>query len=203
MIRSIFLGLVVLSAAPLAHGALVTFEFSGVIDTVGDAHDLLEGAVQPGDTFSGSYTFDSDTPDSGLEDPDIGLYRFTGSSMVLWLADLEFPPAGGTFNVISVADFDVSDRFMMESYDYESAGFFISQSHVRLEDPTASAFESDALPTSPPLLGDFSSREFFWSAYVDDPDFPFGVTGTVTSLTPEPQALVLLLVGWVSALRRL
>jgi len=43
---------------------LITFAFEGDITSVTDRDGILGGQVQVGDTFSGSYTFESTTPDS-------------------------------------------------------------------------------------------------------------------------------------------
>ena len=45
-------------------GGLVTWEFAGEITLVRDPDNFLAGAVTVGSPFSGSYTFESATPDS-------------------------------------------------------------------------------------------------------------------------------------------
>jgi len=188
---------------PPAQGAMITFQFGGVIDVVDDPDNVLEGAVQAGNTFSGSYTFDPDTPDSYPDDPEFGVYE--NASLTVSLGNLTLVSQANDNNLIAVTDRPSYDRFVMGSYGFQSAGFSIHELDLSLYDSTATAFDSDALPTTPPDLGAFDpqtafDRAFFITGNRDGgPDFV--IFGTVTTLTPEPTSLMLMFFGAVVFMR--
>src|SRR5215471_12201681 len=64
------LGFALFSALPTAHATSTTFAYTGIVQTVVPA---LSGTFQPGDAFSGSYTFESTTPDADPS-PGFGSY---------------------------------------------------------------------------------------------------------------------------------
>ncbi|MGD2111093.1 MAG: hypothetical protein PVI86_17080, partial [Phycisphaerae bacterium] len=55
----------------VANAALITWEFGGRITSVHDVNDVLGGQVSVGTPFSGSFAFESTTPDS-LSGPNTG-----------------------------------------------------------------------------------------------------------------------------------
>jgi len=68
-------GVVVLGLLALpAQAELVTINIEGVVDTVEDDGNYLDGQVNPGNIITGWYTYDTDTPDSNPDDPVQGNY---------------------------------------------------------------------------------------------------------------------------------
>ena len=64
-----------------ARAELVTWGFSGEIDSVLDSENVLEGAVTVGTPFSGRFTFETTTPDDNPSNPGLGEYLgCTGSA---------------------------------------------------------------------------------------------------------------------------
>ncbi len=85
----------------------------------------------------------------------------------------------------------------MGSSRFDSAGLFVTELGVNLNDPTMTAFNSDALPLVPPDLADFATRDFSFQGQGG-----FDVRGNLTILTPEAGSFALLLVGVLTILRR-
>ena len=61
--------------ATLTFGEPITFVFSGELTLVSDRDGVLNGEVEVGARFGGTYTFESTTPDSRPDDPLRGLYE--------------------------------------------------------------------------------------------------------------------------------
>ena len=183
----------VFAAAPASAG-LIPFEFAGVIDTVSDPDNALDGAVQVGDPFSGSYTFDSDTPDSYPGDPGFGQYQSHSFAINIAGGGLAVD-AGPDDSQILVSNETYGDQYSSGAFGFESSGVGVNELEIRLADNTATAFDSDALPVTPPELSAFSWRTMFFNGVVLASDLEFNLYGTVTSLVPEPTVLLLLVAG--------
>ena len=62
--KIVLIGVAVVFCALPVNGALITIEIEAVVDTVLDEANYLEGKISPGDTITGSYTYESTTSDS-------------------------------------------------------------------------------------------------------------------------------------------
>jgi hypothetical protein len=144
----------------------ITFEFAGTVDGVFDGLGALGGLVQVGTPFTGSYTFDSETPNTAppVDEGEAGLYHH------------ESPPSGvqiqiGSFvfrSVPSSPDFDIivnnnigfsgADEYGFASHNNEAQGLlptpqlgldidWLAQTLFR------EPFDSVDLPIDPPDLG--------------------------------------------------
>ncbi len=186
-------GSVVCVLAPLARAGPVTFEFAGEVTRVVDSDDLLQGVVTVGSPFSGSYTFESKTPDSD-PNPRRGIYDDSILGLSGHVARLPFDLRPGAATRIELRDEYSGPN--LDSYrvlaDVEFAGrpldFFI-----RLGDTTGMALSTDLLLVAPPDLGLFSSREFH--IFDGSEQLHIVVDGMVQSLVPEPTTAVVLLAG--------
>jgi hypothetical protein len=186
----------------------ITFYFTGSItSTTGTA------PFARGDTFSGSYTFDSTATDSNAA-TDVGDYFFTTSPYGITVAidgyTITTSPGGspGNFLIEVLNNHSGEDGYTFHSYSNDVSGsptFTVTDVGFSGNDPTQTLFSSDALPLVPPDLSSFSTQVFGISGgAATGPDGPDGgggwdATGTLDSLTmtpvtsvPEPSGFVLL-----------
>jgi hypothetical protein len=182
------LGLVLFGTLPTAQAAPITFGFTGIVQSVVPA---LSSTFHPGDAFSGSYTFESTTPDT---DSSAGLGLYANA-----ITDLTFTIAaytGGADCSSGPCDITVQDGLggcafpdcyivtinpTGPSVDGVQPTYF----SFGLLDYSGLAFTNDALPLLPPDISRFSTL-----FVINFDDFAFGVEGQLTSLTLEPVASV-------------
>jgi hypothetical protein len=83
-------------AAGRAQAGVMTVNFSGLITSVPDPHNLLGGTVQVGDPFSGSFTYDTSATNVGSGD--IGQYVYNPLTpplgIVINVGGYSFQPSG-------------------------------------------------------------------------------------------------------------
>ena len=165
-------------------------------------------SVSAGDAVTGSIEFDSEIEDSIPNDPVIGSYTNGPITLDLNLAGLSF-----TDDRISTTSITVSDNRLIGGQEVDSLrvvasplgspidGMILQQVIVTLNDLTASAFNSDALPTSLDLSA-FQESSIFMSFF--DPAAGrtrqlFAGINTVIGETPadvpEPRTFYLLLIA--------
>src|SRR5436190_12791919 len=185
---NILAGLLLLSAVP-AHGSPIMFTFTGLV--TGDAINGCGGLVNCG-AVTGSYNFDSAAPDLK---PALttGLYVATGITFSID-GGLFFSSASGFINV---ADFSTVDQYGLLATG-TAAILSTADLSILLTDPTAAAFNSDALPQNPNALALMLPGTFQLNA-ADDTFQLFGTINSVSTATPlaapEPSSRVLLALG--------
>jgi hypothetical protein len=160
------------SAAPSATAKpkkknLVTIAITAVVETVDDPSDVLCSNVAPGDTITGTYTYDSAVADSN-ELSYVGDYIFTSSpsGISLDLGDVvaQTAPTKTVDVLIEVVDdepTDGADFYAVRSFTNLplACGSPVDDIGWQLDDPTGTALSSTALPTQPPQLSAFQSIE--------------------------------------------
>jgi len=187
------------SVAQPARASNVTFDFGGTITGYtfdpGVITDPFSGAINPGVTpFSGSYTFDSSTPNSGTSTNATYHTTIPPSSAITTVL-------GHTFNALSSLDIAVvSNAYGVDAcsgFCFNDRGSF----ELFLQSPVP-VFASTALPTtSPPIAAFTSAHSFLLQEYDAAGNFELEIDGTITSLTaassavPEPAAWLLLVTG--------
>jgi hypothetical protein len=188
----------------------ITFNVEGTVTWVGAN---MSGTFAPGQTLSGSYTFNSATPDILPADPTYGYYQGAVTALHFTVGPYTGTLAAGPspFNFIWVLNnynFPARDEYNL-NVPFSGAnvgGLAPYQFQLGFADFTASVFSSDALILSPPDLSLFDPAERLFLVYFDTAtpcqDFftagPCNIYGNVTSwtlATPEPGALALLGVG--------
>jgi len=194
----LFLGLCTMAApAHTASAGPVTWAFEGVVETVFDENDVLGGAVQPGSLIAGSITVESTTAgDGSYRDP---FTDVTGS-----LEGFSFSgPISDRGRIYITNDYD-SGTYQKDVMSLFAPVSFLNSDALLsfdLTDPTATIFDSRALPILPPDLSSIPEDLAYISLFRETEDL--SIRGRLTSLVPEPGTLVLfVLAGVVIGLRR-
>ncbi len=185
-------GVVVLFAvsAP-SEAAIVRYVFEGVVETIVDNGNVLGTDVQVGDTFAGTYSYDSDLVDTRPDDHLVGLYFNPFSSLNATLGS--FTLQSGDTDSLRVENMSVRDSIGLGSSDFESDGLSIDGMVLRFTDSTASLWDTDALPSYVPPFDSFDSTFFDIEGNRNPGDIGFDIEGTLTFLIPEPSSLMIIL----------
>jgi len=180
-----------------AKAALITIEIEAVVDSVSDEGNYLEGKIKPGDIITGSYIYDSDTPDSN---PSITIGHYWhyhapfGVSLTVGGFNFKTDSANVEF-LLGVGNDGPSgnDIYWFTSHNCARLvnGTLVDSIGWQLEDPTGNALSSDALPPTVAVLANWE-----WNVL----DFygergGFHVFAHVTSAIPEPTTIILLSMG--------
>jgi len=181
-----------------AQAYLITIEIEAEIDFVGDPYNLLGGNIQVGDTITGSYTYESTTPDSNPL-PNGGDYWHYQSPCGVFLSvsgfefrtDLE----NVEFLVEIINNYPPDDDYLLRSYNNLPLSNGTSVDHISwwLYDPTGNALSSYVLPTTPPVLDDWQENRLLIHGPLRG--ISFGIEAHVTSAIPEPATLLLFALG--------
>jgi hypothetical protein len=195
-------GLVLALVVPVAHAAIVTIAIEGVVDTVNDQGDLLEGKINIGDQITGIYSYDTSVLDTNPLD-DVADYRQTGCDTCISfnINNVVFCSTSGSVNYLLEV---VNNRFGRDRYYVGSTGneptdgIAIENIAWNLEDHTETALSDISLPLTTPLLSEWDINQLVVSG-VQKPDASFSIYGHVTSATlvPEPIAIALIFTGGI------
>jgi hypothetical protein len=173
---------------------IITIKIVAKIKDVHDPHTLLGGTIQIDDTITGKYIYDSGTPDSDL-DPNFGLFEHTSSTF-----GIELKAGGFVFKTNqSNVDFQFiignnvnfyyynQDIYIMASYNNLplSNGIEVETIGWRLDDTTATALSSDDLPTTAPVLSNWTQNLglIIWGRDPSDPYKTYELLADVTKAT--------------------
>jgi len=185
------------SALP-ARGTLITIEITAEVDAVADTYGHLEGNINVGDIITGTYIYESTTPDSSPSSR-IGNYWHYGppSGIFLAVGGFEFKtnPSNVVLFIGVVDNYPPEDNYALISENNLplANGTYVGGISWFLEDPAGNAISTDALPTTAPVLADWQSNFLTFGGGTDEE--PFGISADVTSAVPEPATIVLLAVG--------
>jgi len=193
-----------------AQGVIITIPIEGVVDYVEDLSGALHGAIEVGDAISGTYTYDSSTPDMdwlwGSESEKVGRYHYFAAPYGIYLSvgELIFQSDPGRVNflVSVVNDFQFGDDFYSigsSSNSPLSNNTPVESISWSLRDRDGTALSSDGLPTMPPVLAEWDENLLrIYSSRL------YGIDGTVTlvQLVPEPSAIMLFGVGGLMVIRK-
>lgn len=207
-------------AARIAEATLVEIALVATIDYTyysygpgGSSDDNpFAGYIGVGDVITGSYRYDTLTPDSDPLWPEGGIYRHYespyGISLTVGEFDFQTDPDNVDFIVSVKNNFGEPppqlDGYLIRSYNNLPLdnGFFVDHISWQLNDLSATALASDALPTGPPVLEDWQQWaglriESFSTDQYGSVNGWFSIHAEVTSvaLVPEPTALLFLALG--------
>lgn len=182
----------------VAEGALITFGFAGQITSVSDPQGVLGGAVAVGQSYSGTYSFDSETPDLYPGLLENGRYACTlnGLSVLLGSLPLVIPES-----FVSVGDHLRGDFYGVGTGKQLSGAWRVAEFGVTMHENTGSVFANDSLPLTVPDLNLFPTRSL-WVQLGPTSGLEAIIQGTVTSWIPEPGTLLLAAAGTITATTR-
>lgn len=191
----------------------VTIQLGGTVTSVYDPDSVLSGAVAVGSAITGRYTYDTSTP------PDAGtgaeVDGYTHAAEFYWLRAWcggrtfqtpreDFAYAGHFFRVEMADGYNGVDTYhIIDNYAPGAAAalpdwFDLS---LQLDDTSATALSSTALPLAAPNLADWTSARLSIMAglqWQDPPNkkyYEFYADITSIALVPEPATLALLGLG--------
>jgi hypothetical protein len=184
--------------------APITIKITGEITSASGS--ALPSTIHAGDTFTGTYTYDSSTPDSDPSDI-YGAYQYDSPyGISISIGGYEFMTATdhvGQFTIGIANDNPFNGTSQpWDSYSVRSEGQNISIpsldspiDYIRwyLRDYDHTAFSSDALPVTTPELADWEYNYFEIHGW--DSTNSIWIKGTVTHVTPEPVTGILMAMG--------
>lgn len=146
------------------HAEPVCVAITAEVAYVDDRDGVLDGAINVGDVITGTYVYESTTPDTN-QLPTVGDYWHTTAPFGITLNAGGFvfrtDPANVNFLVEIANDHGTpaSDNYLLRSYKNIFDIGSNSNNHIswQLDDPTLAALSSEALPTVPPVLSDWQS----------------------------------------------
>ena len=188
-----------------ATAAPVTFQFAGYLSEVDPTITTATGFTV-GHTFTGSYTFESTAPElpSQIPNPRIGVYDYSVTNVTARIGtQIVVMPQQPGFSTIVVFDNayqsslsnDFVDQYGMSArvnaavvtpWHLESFGVFLNEG-------SSITFDNDSLPTHPPSLGSFGTRQAFFNFFTGTTTI--SAYGQLTSLTAVPVPAAILLFG--------
>jgi hypothetical protein len=200
MKRAIILLFVILGLACCvrsAQGAIITIAIEGFVDYVEDPGGLLAGSIFVGDLITGTYTYDTSTPDTNPL-VDYASYWQTGppAGISLVVNALQFGSNPDSLNYrIGIADgYESSDIYSVRSNNNLAVSDHLSPTDIywKLEDITGTALSGTELPWTPPKLDDWGVNALTITA-----DRRFSIKAHVTHVmgVPEPMTVIMLGLG--------
>jgi hypothetical protein len=145
----------------------ITIAISGQVYDVIDPHNLFGGQIQIGGTISGTYTYNSATPDLYPSDTTVGEYRYysspAGTSLNVGGFNFRTNPTNVDFRVV-IQDTPPIDRYTVISY-YNLLlpdGIQVEAIDWQLYDQTGTALSSDTLPLTAPDLSKWQPWQPWW-----------------------------------------
>ena len=148
--------------AVAASDSTITIAITATVQTVDDYANLLNGAIQPGDTVTGTYTYNAAASDTNSL-PTVGDYWHTttpyGVSLNVSGRVFETDPQNVSFLMELVNDHNGRDNYLFRSYNNRrlSNGLYVTHIAWQLDDPTQTALKSTALPKTAPRLSSWQS----------------------------------------------
>ncbi len=188
------------AAVPTSHAANISFSFSGSVSEVGGAVFTQGGSGANGFStslpMSGSFTFNSTTPDSNAS-ANIGRYNGTIQSLSVNVGNYTATYAPGTSFIRVVNNPGVGSTYRVEVSGLVGPsvnGRTPTGFEIQLVNPAGGAFTNDHLPTTPPSLSSFASSQ--WRLIFTG--VGHRVQGALTSLVPLPAAVWLFGAGLIA-----
>ena len=197
LIASIFVLATLLISAPLAQAVPITIEISGEVTSASGSG--LPSTIYAGVTFTGTYTYDSATPNTS-DFGNIGRYVHNSPyGIEVLIGGFEFMTELNHIGQFEVAITDGGSNYdwyrIMSNENAPVDGITVESISWELGGPP-STISSIALPTSAPEITD-------WTINVLEISGPnLFIQGKVTQAVPEPFTCVLMVMGVLFFRRR-
>jgi hypothetical protein len=188
----------------VSDGQLITIGIEATVNNLNDYYNLLGSNVHIGSTITGTYTYDTDTPDTNPSSGTGEYFHYTSPcGITLTLDDLVFSTdfSNVTFLVeIANVSSGFSDSCWIVSPNNISLynGVKVDEIGWHLEDDTGTAVTSTALPTIAPVLSDWQYDNTLvigggigGTAPCYDKTFYLEANVTSAVLIPEPISVLL------------
>ena len=185
---------------------LITIHLTAEVIYVDDLAGLLEGKVNVGDIITGSYSYDSDTPDSSPSSS-LGTYwHYTPPYGInLSIGGFVFQTDPDNVNFLLQVDdgYIGGDGYLIRSYNNLPLTNWVEVDHIswQLNDYSGTALSSDALPITPPVLTDWPDTGYHLTIDLDNGGSSY-IRAEVTSAVPESATVLLLAFGSLLLTRR-
>ncbi len=197
----------ILAWATPSYATYITIGITGIVDSVedgGPGDGYLDGLINVGDSITGYYTYDTDTPDTNPLSYG-GTYNYYSSPAGIFLNIESFSFRTDLNNVnflIEITNnYPPNDDYLVRSYNNLplSNGSTVGRISWWLSDPDGSALSSTELPATAPYLSDWQINRL-----MIETDREYLIDGHVTSaeIIPEPMSLLLFVVGGLALTRR-
>ena len=207
-VKILLLAVVVFAlVAGSAQATIVTIALTGEVTYLRDPDNLLGGQINIGDVITGSYTYDTSTPDTNPRSG-VGDYWYSTApyGINLSVGDIVFQtdPENVDFLVEIVNDYTGGDTYLLASYANLPLVSGIPVQHIswQLDDFSQTAVSSTRLENRPPDIEDWQSI-FGLSIELGEKGGAL-IRGTVTglSLIPEPMTVFPLTLGALILLKK-
>jgi hypothetical protein len=174
-------------SSPVDSNGDIAIAIVAEVTVVDDTYNLLGGAISVGDKIKGKYIYDSTTPDSLPGYPSLGMYEhFTSPyGIELMCGGLVFKtdPNNVHFTINIFNNFyyygDAYAPFSANNLDL-SNGNKVDFIGWGLIDSTGTALSSDALPTTAPVLSDWTDNYILIDGYEPSSYNYYSIEATVT-----------------------
>ena len=204
---------VIFVAVSTTHAAIIQIAIEARVSQVEDPANLLESNIAPNDLITGTYTYNSDTPDTNPSSSE-GAYWHDSTPYGINLSgggydfetdptDVEFSIAiGNNWGTLNEDIYSLNSRNNLPLSNGVGIDYIIWQ----LNDSTGQAISNTDLPLVPPVLDDWES---IFGLYIQSDkygpnDDSFLIISHVESavLIPEPGMIYLLSIGVFGQMRR-
>ncbi|MHC4333591.1 MAG: PEP-CTERM sorting domain-containing protein [Planctomycetota bacterium] len=188
-----------------ADATLITIAIEAEVDYVEDLGNYLEGRINPGDIITGTYTYESTTPDTNPLSQVADYSHYTpphGISLSLSGFTFVTDPDNINFTIEIINDY--TSGGLHDSYGVLSDinlalsnGTPVGHISWWLRDNSATAISTTNLPTTAPILGQWQDNILRIES-----DRAYIIDAHVTSAVPEPATILLLGLGGLVLVRR-
>jgi hypothetical protein len=184
------------SACSSGSSNIVTFNVSATVREIYDYDNALGNTINVGDTINGSYTFNTDTPDSDPT-PEYGFYEHTpgsgtyGFNIDIANFNLKTNTSTDMFNVV-IADANGTttwDNYGVDTFGTQQPfvnGTSVENIGIFIDDPSGNMVTGTNLTDQPPLLTGTGIKDFYIGGTSNTPPYSyyFSIMATVDSITP-------------------
>jgi hypothetical protein len=167
----------------------VTFKIQATVDHIHDPDHVLAQRIRLGDTFSGTYSFDTNVSDTASS-PLYGFYNQSNNNLsgfelrIKTLSAQAIKTRNTDFHSINTWN-DQSDFYYVENKMYSPIGDGLAITFIGLEvfDVSGQALYTDQLTHNPPSISFARDKNILVSGRAENSTADFEFRATITSIT--------------------